>query len=259
MQTHTRIGAPVRVSCFSQPPTVRIVPLLIATRNRHKVLEIEAILGPDFACRSLADVPAAPELREDATTFEGNAEAKVRQLADWFDGPGATAAAPPGSIDFLVADDSGLEVDALGGAPGVLSARFAADERVGSNDSQDRLNNAKLLRLLEGLPAERRTARFRCVLALLPVGRQPPRRTQQAASQVEFFHGICAGTITFAPRGPGGFGYDPLFVPVGEARTFAELGEETKNRISHRARALAALAARLRSTTSEAEGAAAAW
>ncbi len=217
--------------------------LLIASRNRHKVLEIAAILGPAFRCRSLADFPSAPELREDAPTFEGNAEAKVRQLADWLAGAGASAAGRPEPIDFLVADDSGLEVDALKGAPGILSARFAADERGGSPDPQDRLNNAKLLRLLEGLPAERRTARFRCVLALLPS--RGLRSPQPAPAEVEFFRGVCEGNITLAPRGPGGFGYDPLFVPVGETRTFAELGEEMKNRISHRSRALAALAARL--------------
>jgi XTP/dITP diphosphohydrolase len=123
-----------------------------------------------------------------------------------------------------------LEVDALGGAPGVHSARFAADDATGTANSPDAANNAKLLGLLEGVPSEKRTARFRCVLALA---------SRDKATLL--FEGACEGRIAFSFSGAGGFGYDPLFVPEGCAQSFAELGEEIKNKISHRARALAKL------------------
>jgi XTP/dITP diphosphohydrolase len=138
---------------------------------------------------------------------------------------------------FVLADDSGLEVDVLDGAPGVNSARFAALDTGRPGNSSDADNNAKLLRLLRDVPPEKRTARFRCVLAFVPV--HPP----SAIPQPRFFEGVCEGRIGDAPRGQGGFGYDPLFIPNGFNQTFAELGEETKNRLSHRARALAALKA----------------
>jgi len=144
---------------------------------------------------------------------------------------------------FVLADDSGLEVDALNGAPGVHSARFAALDK--TENSHDADNNAKLLRLLKDVPLEKRTARFRCVIALVPV----PAGKIESASPVCFadefaariFDGACEGRIQFSASGRGGFGYDPLFVPDGFTQSFAELGEDVKNQLSHRAKALAKL------------------
>lgn len=211
--------------------------LLIATRNAHKVGEIAAILGGGFQCRPLLqEFPDAPVPVEDADTFAGNALKKAQSLAGWL------AARPPtkhrvrGTVrTFILADDSGLEVDALGGAPGVHSARFAAMDTGRDGNSHDADNNAKLLRLLAAVPKERRTARFRCVLALVEVNRAVPWLTPQ------LFDGTCEGWIEFAPRGSGGFGYDPLFIPQGQDQSFAELGESVKNGLSHRAKALAKL------------------
>ena len=152
---------------------------------------------------------------------------------------------------FVLADDSGLEVDALDGAPGVHSARFAAAERLNSGNTSDGENNAKLLRLLEQVPEAKRTARFRCVLALTPVLRaadtnaSPVCAADELELSTEVFDGSCEGRIGFGPRGRGGFGYDPLFIPEGRTESFAELGEDIKNQSSHRARALAKLRARL--------------
>ena len=157
------------------------------------------------------------------------------------------------SIDlwFVLADDSGLEVDWLKGAPGVHSARFAALDNGLAENSSSEANNAKLLQLLSGVPAEKRTARFRCVLALVPVfestqaNASPVCYTDEAELRTELFEGTCEGQIGFSARGTGGFGYDPLFIPTGYHQTFAELGEAEKNRLSHRAQALAGLARRL--------------
>ncbi|MSS70821.1 MAG: XTP/dITP diphosphatase [Candidatus Latescibacteria bacterium] len=182
--------------------------LVLATRNAHKVREIGQVLGPGFRLRSLADFPEVPEVPEEGETFEANAVQKAAFAARALGVP-------------AMADDSGLEVDALQGAPGVRSARFAGERATSAE------NNAKLLRLLKGVQEAQRSARFRCVIALaLPDG------TARTAE------GACAGRIAEAPRGTGGFGYDPLFIPDGYDRTFAELGEEVKNRISHRAHAL---------------------
>ena len=150
-------------------------------------------------------------------------------------------------VDWVLADDSGLEVDVLGGAPGVHSARFAALETGRPGNSSDAENNAKLLRLLKDLPSEKRTARFRCVLGLTPVRPHQIESASPVCYADEFevltklFDGTCEGQIGFAPRGQGGFGYDPLFIPDGFEQTFAELGGGVKNGLSHRARALAAL------------------
>ena len=133
--------------------------LLIATRNRHKADEIRGILGGDFHFLALNDFPNAPKVVEDATTFAGNATKKAVELARWISN------SPP---TFVLADDSGLEVDALNGAPGVHSARFAANDKVSGNSS-DAANIEELLRLLKDVPVEKRTARFRCVIALTPV------------------------------------------------------------------------------------------
>ena len=213
--------------------------LLIATRNRHKVQEIRAILGDAFRYLTLDHFPGAPAIREDATTFSGNAALKAEGLARWLAATPAASATLADAGDVLVlADDSGLEVDALGGAPGVHSARFAALDTGTEGNSSDAANNAKLLQLLGRVPTAERTARFRCVIALAPVaGRGQPR------GETRFFAGACEGRIDFGPRGAGGFGYDPLFIPRGFEQSFAELREEIKNRLSHRAAALAAMRA----------------
>ena len=146
--------------------------------------------------------------------------------------------------NFVLADDSGLEVDALGGAPGVHSARFAATDSAKSGNTPDADNNAKLLRLLQNVPPEKRTARFRCVIALVAVAggaSVPASRLVGSLAPPILFDGACEGRIILAPRGTNGFGYDPLFVPVGFEQTFAELGENVKNQLSHRAKALAKL------------------
>lgn len=216
--------------------------LLIATRNAHKVGEISAILGGAFQFLTLDDFPVAPKVIEDADTFAGNAAKKAMELAKWL---AAALNQQPSTLNYVLADDSGLEVDALKGAPGVHSARFAALDRSAASssaNSSDADNNAKLLRLLKDVPLERRTARFRCVIAFVPV----PGKTVESASPVcyadEFaaqtFDGACEGKILIEPRGQNGFGYDPLFVPAGFAQTFAELGEDVKNALSHRAKAL---------------------
>ena len=207
--------------------------LVIATRNRHKADEIRAILGGDFSFLTLNDFPTAPKVIEDAPTFAGNATKKAGELARWLCN---SSLVTRHSSLFLVADDSGLEVDALNVAPGVHSARFAADEKTSGNSS-DSANNEKLLRLLKDVPAEQRTARFRCVIALTPV----VAKKSEGELEVGLFEGACEGKIIFTPRGDRGFGYDPLFVPDGFDQTFAELVDETKNRISHRAKALAKL------------------
>jgi len=230
--------------------------LVVATHNGHKLREIRAILGERLQYLALNDFPDAPKTIEDADTFAGNATKKAVELARWL------ASRPTldlrSSALLVLADDSGLEVDALKGAPGVYSARFATGgERAGGRpgiraaNSADADNNAKLLGLLKEVPWEKRTARFRCVLALTPV----PTTAQTVSSPVcfaeehelrtELFEGVCEGRIGYAPRGRGGFGYDPLFVPEGHEQSFAELGGDAKNKISHRARALARLRERL--------------
>ena len=216
--------------------------LLIATRNAHKVGEIQAILGPEFRCLTLKEFPDAPPVVEDAETFAGNATKKAVELAKWVADNLKQKAKNP-KLDFVLADDSGLEVDALNGAPGVHSARFAALDK--SENSHDADNNAKLLHLLKNVPMEKRTGRFRCVIALVPV---PPGKVENASPvcfadefEAQVFDGACEGRIQFAASGQGGFGYDPLFVPDGFTQSFAELGEDVKNRLSHRAKALAQL------------------
>lgn len=221
-----------------------MITLLLATRNAHKVAEIRAILGPAIECRSLRDFPSAPRVAEDAGTFAGNATKKAAELARWV--ASFLIATSHSAPDFVLADDSGLEVDALGGQPGVHSARFAATDSSRPGNSPDVENNAKLLRLLADVPAARRTARFRCVIALAPVRKEfPAESASPVCYAAEFeppahlFEGVCEGSIQSEPVGQGGFGYDPLFVPDGFAESFAQLGEEVKNRLSHRARALA--------------------
>jgi len=227
--------------------------LVIATRNLHKLREIQGILGEGFDYRTLQDFPGAPAVSEDAGTFAGNAAKKAIAISTWLAAsPDFTFRVPHPAVCVL-ADDSGLEVDALGGAPGVHSARFAALDGAGQGNASDAANNAKLLGLLQDIEAEKRTARFRCVMALVPVpvsglaSGSPSCAAGGFENQPELFEGICEGTIGFEPRGQNGFGYDPLFFPLGHAQTFAELGDAVKNRLSHRAKALAGLKAWLES------------
>lgn len=215
--------------------------LLIATRNRHKVDEIQAILGSSWICLTLDQFPDAPSIEETAPDFAGNATLKAVGLAEWL-------ASRSADVDYVMADDSGLEVDALNGAPGVHSARFAALESGHEGNSNDSDNNAKLLRLLAQVPPGQRTARFKCVIAFTPVPNDDPSSNVCSASEAELgtelFEGACEGKILNSPKGTAGFGYDPLFVPDGFGQSFAELGENTKNRISHRSRALEKFMAR---------------
>jgi XTP/dITP diphosphohydrolase len=220
--------------------------MLIATRNLHKVGEIQAILGAGFEMLTLKDFPEAPKVVEDAETFAGNARKKAEQLARWLETNPAQLSRHP-ALAYVLADDSGLEVDALGGAPGVYSARFAVPGN--HENSSDAENNAKLLRLLKDVAPEKRSARFHCVVALAPIvtpdlspaNASPVCYAGVSASETLVFDGVCEGKIIQAGSGKGGFGYDPLFVPTGFAQTFAELGDEIKNQLSHRAKALAKL------------------
>jgi XTP/dITP diphosphohydrolase len=221
---------------MSEP--LSVTTLLIATRNSHKADEMRSLLGERYLCLTLNDLPAAPRTIEDADTFAGNAAKKALELAAWCGPRISNHEIQISSPAFVLADDSGLEVAALDGAPGVHSARFAALTTGKSGNAPDAENNARLLHLLKDVPEEKRAARFRCVLALVRIG-----TTESGTPVAELFDGTCEGRIGFMPRGREGFGYDPLFLPDGFDKTFAELGEETKNTLSHRARALGQLRA----------------
>lgn len=183
--------------------------VVVATRNAHKVEEIRAILK-GFEIRDLSVIENPPLVEETGTTFLENATLKALSISRLTD-------------DLVLSDDSGLEVDALDGDPGVYSSRYAGEE------GNDTLNNAKLLRELE--ETSNRQARFRCVMVLARQG-----------EPLADFSGAVEGTILPDRQGEGGFGYDPLFVPDGFQESFAELGEEVKNSLSHRARALSQVA-----------------
>lgn len=192
------------------------ITVVLATRNRGKVPEIVRLLGARAARLRLVtidEIAPAAALIEDGDTFEANALAKARQAA-------AATGLP------AIADDSGLEVDALGGAPGVYSARYAGEP------SDDARNNQKLLAALDGVPSARRSARFRCVAAYV----DPARGLEITRS------GACEGEILGTPRGTLGFGYDPLFLVPRLGKTMAELPIDEKNQLSHRAAAFRALA-----------------
>jgi len=183
--------------------------IILGSQNKGKLLEIAAILSDaPIQIVSLADFPGAPDVEETGVTFQENAELKALTLARHLN-------------EWVLADDSGLEVDALGGAPGVYSARFAGKH--GDNAA----NNQKLLDELDGLDESARTARFRCVIALA----SPERVLLTVSGKVE-------GRIAFEPEGVGGFGYDPLFIYPPERKTFGQLSADFKNGVSHRANAL---------------------
>ncbi|MBI5532644.1 MAG: RdgB/HAM1 family non-canonical purine NTP pyrophosphatase [Deltaproteobacteria bacterium] len=191
--------------------------LVIATNNSGKLSEFRELLQDlPVELLGIADVvPDLPPVVEDGATFEANAIKKAQAVAE-------------AALMLTLADDSGLEVDALGGAPGVRSARYAGDR------ATDAENNAALLRALDEVPEEARTARFRCVLCLVdPWAPGGPSTTTVA--------GVCEGMVARSARGAGGFGYDPLFVVQGGSRTLAEFGDAEKNAISHRGAAVRAM------------------
>ena len=183
-----------------------MLPIVIATRNRHKVRELTTLLGVSgIRWRSLNDFPDVPPVKENGRTFDANAVKKARAIAR------ATG-------HLALADDSGLEVEALGGAPGIRSARFAG------RHGDDQHNNAKLLRLLDSVPAGQRAARYRCSLALAA-----PTRV------IALTRGTWRGRIAEAPRGRHGFGYDPIFLVPRLGKTVGQLPEAVKHSLSHRA------------------------
>lgn len=200
-----------------------IQTILVATTNPGKVRELRAMLGDSVEWKSLADFPGVGEVLEDGATFAENARKKATGYAR------ATGL-------WTLADDSGLVVDALGGAPGVNSARFSGDKPKGvERKVHDRRNWEKLLSLLQGVPKENRTARFVCCLCLA----SPREVLIETQGSVE-------GVITMEPAGAGGFGYDPVFLVPELGRTVAQLGDEEKNAISHRGNAMKKLKPLLR-------------
>ena len=223
--------------------------IVFATNNQHKLEEIRSILGDDFEVLSLSDIGCHEDIPETSDTLEGNAMQKAQYVFDKY------------GYDCF-ADDTGLEVDALGGEPGIYSARYAALDGDDSISHDSEANMAKLLRKLEGV--ENRKARFRTVIALithpqsLPKGGKSDMISVNKGNQTSLpsggieggynpspregqrvgFEGIVNGSIISERRGGEGFGYDPIFQPEGYDKTFAELGSEIKNHISHRARAV---------------------
>lgn len=185
--------------------------LFVASKNSGKISEIKKFLGPlGYEIFSLLDAPGIPDIEETGSTFEENAIIKAKAVYNAVKIP-------------VLADDSGLEVDLLNGRPGVYSARY------GGNNATDDENNAKLIKELGTSELEKRTARFRCTIALYD------------GLNERFFDGVCEGNIAFKPAGESGFGYDPLFIPKGYTITFAEIGTDEKNSISHRGKALESL------------------
>jgi XTP/dITP diphosphohydrolase len=183
--------------------------LVVAIRNAHKTAEIRAMLAGRFEVLDTTSFPALPVIEETGNTFLENATLKATGISREVEG-------------LVLSDDSGLEVDALGGAPGVWSSSYGGEE---GNHPR---NNARLLRELAGVPAGQRAARFRCTMVVARGG-----------EVLAHFDGTVEGRILEAPNGTGGFGYDPLFAAEGHQRSFAELSTAEKNLLSHRARALA--------------------
>jgi XTP/dITP diphosphohydrolase len=196
-----------------------IKELLVSTRNPHKLAELRTLLaGAVHRLLTPDDFPGMPEVVEDRDTFEGNALKKAVEL---FEATGIPA----------IADDTGLEVDTLNGAPGVYSARYAGEK------ASYQENVSKLLAALSGVSPGKRTAQFRTVIAFVD------------GKQTRCFEGICRGVILNEQRGSAGFGYDPVFQPEGYDRTFAEMSEQEKNAISHRGRAMAAFVTWIRESS----------
>ena len=205
-----------RISGGARAP--RLQSIHLASGNRHKAEEFQRLADSSGLRVRIVPADPMPEVEEDTGTFAGNARKKAQALQ---------AQLPAGS--WVLADDSGVCVDALGGAPGVESAYFAGPEHDAA------ANLRKLAEVMRGIPDGKRAARFVCVLVLLgPAGGE------------QVFEGRCEGVLAPEPAGGGGFGYDPLFIPAGFDRTYAQISEDEKNGISHRGRAWAQLAAWLR-------------
>ncbi|HRZ97686.1 MAG TPA: non-canonical purine NTP diphosphatase [Paludibacter sp.] len=183
--------------------------IVFATNNQHKLLEVRAVVGNEIEIISLAELNCFDDIAETGNTLEENALIKAKYINEKF------------GLDCM-ADDTGLEVEALGGEPGVFSARYAGEEQNSKNNMEKLLHNLKDI--------NNRNACFRTVIAFIE------------NSEIKYFDGIIKGEIIREPRGIAGFGYDPVFVPDGYSQTFAELGAEEKNRISHRALAVKKLA-----------------
>lgn len=200
----------------SRQPLAPVPPLYLASGNAHKVAELQRLAaeaGLPLEIRSAREAGGMPEVAEDTGTFVGNARKKALALRPQL---------PADS--WVLADDSGVCVDALGGGPGVESAYFAGPQHDMAANLQ------KLVQVMAGVSEARRGAHFLCVLVLI-----------SGTGEEQVFEGVCGGRLLHEPRGGGGFGYDPIFVPDGFDRTYAELGDDVKNRISHRARAWAQL------------------
>lgn len=199
--------------------------VIIATKNKGKASEFKNMFSANgYEVKTLLDIPGAPDVEETGSTFEENAILKAEAIARQFN-------------QFVIADDSGLIVDALDGRPGVYSARYAGEDKV------DEENTEKVLRELEGVPEAERTARFYCALALA----SPNQETITVSGTME-------GLITNQPSGTNGFGYDPIFFVTEQGKTNAELTKEEKNKISHRANALKALNEKLEAFLKREEG-----
>lgn len=183
--------------------------ILLATRNRHKTREIQTMLGTGVIVTDATEHKHLPEVEETGLTFEENSKLKAEEISRYVSG-------------IVLADDSGLEVDALGKEPGVYSARYAG------HDCTDEENTALVLSKMKGFPHEVRTARFCCVLAVAENGQT-----------LAVFAGVVEGILAHEVRGEGGFGYDPIFMPLGHDQTFGELSPEIKHTMSHRSRAMA--------------------
>lgn len=184
------------------------MPLFLATRNQHKTREIQKMLGEDVFVTDATGFPSLPEIEETGATFEANARLKAEGISHHVPG-------------LILADDSGLEVDALCGEPGIYSARYAGADR------SDLENTELVLKKMMGVPISKRGARFRCVLAVALEGKT-----------IAVFDGTIEGRLATEIKGEGGFGYDPIFIPEGYAESFGHLSEEIKNDISHRSLAL---------------------
>lgn len=199
------------------PAAAKLPTILLATRNRHKTREIQEMLGLGVLVTDATMVPDLPEIEETGMTFEENSRLKAEGISLHAGG-------------IVLADDSGLEVDALGKEPGIYSARYAAlgTPHGAGTGSLDERNTTLVLEKMAGVPHAERTARFRCVLAVAERG-----------VTLATFDGTVEGILATGVRGEGGFGYDPIFMPLGYEETFGELSSEVKHGMSHRSRALA--------------------
>lgn len=187
---------------------MELQPILLASKNSHKIKELQSMLGRNWLVQSIDGLAHPPSWEETGSTFESNARIKVDALSSHTE-------------SMILGDDSGLVVDALGGEPGVFSSRYGGD------DTNDAKNNAKLLQAMKDIPHHQRTARFVCCLCFL-----------DESKEYHYFTGSCEGIIGFEPSGTHGFGYDPIFHPSGAKRSLAEYTAAEKNAISHRGAAL---------------------